>query len=86
MKQAKRVLALTGAIVLASLYIIALILAVIDNSQSMNMFIAAIAATVIVPVLLWVYSWMYKLIQKSAKDKYENLSIEKETEETQDSL
>ena len=76
MKQVKRILALTGAIVLASLYLITLIMAVTDSSQTMNMFKASIAATVFVPFLIWAYSFIYGIIRRSSKDRFEKLKEE----------
>ncbi len=73
MKNLKRIFALLGVIILLALYIITLILAFTDHSDSMQMFKASIAATVIIPGLLWIYSYMYQLLKKHyGKDKEEN--------------
>lgn len=66
MKKVKQVLALVGVILLVSLYIITVICAVTDNSGTMRMFTASIVATVVIPVLIWVYTFIYKLL----KDHY----------------
>lgn len=64
MKKVKQILAILLIILLVGLYIATLILALTDNSQTMNVFFASVVATVIVPVLLWAYSFIYRLVRK----------------------
>ena len=69
MKKIKQLLALCGVILLIGLYAATLILAITDNSGTMNMFFASVVATVIIPVLLWAYSFIYQLVHnKDHKD------------------
>ena len=63
-KNAKRVtsrqiVAIAGILLLALLYIATLIVAIFDNSESGRWFMLCIFSTVAVPILLWVYTWMY---------------------------
>ena len=55
----RQVVAIVGILLLALLYIITLIVAIFDNSESGRWFMLCIFATVAVPILLWVYTWMY---------------------------
>ena len=55
----RQVVAITGILLLALLYIVTLIVAIFDNSESGRWFMLCIFATVAVPILLWVYTWMY---------------------------
>ena len=64
MKKVKRILALTGVIVLIGLYASTLVCAVSSSENFMNLLMASVYATVIVPVLLWAYSFIYKLTRK----------------------
>lgn len=64
MKKVKRILALIGVILLLAMYGSTLVFAIIDNSDSMSMFKASIAATIIIPVLLWAYTLVFKLVKK----------------------
>lgn len=66
MKKVKQILAIIGVILLVGLYLSTLILAIFGNSNTMNLFIASIVATVIIPVLIWAYSMIYRLL----KDHY----------------
>lgn len=56
MKKSKRIMALIGAILLVFLYVSTLIFAFIDSVVSQKLLMAAIAATILLPVLLYIYS------------------------------
>lgn len=55
----KQVVALIGVILLVLLYFVTLIAAIFDNSDSGRWFMSCIVATVAVPLLIWIYTWMY---------------------------
>lgn len=55
----KQVVAMTGIILLVLLYIIALIAAIADTSSSGRLFMLCLFATVAIPILIWIYTWMY---------------------------
>lgn len=55
----KQVVAMTGIILLVLLYIIALIAAIADTSSSGRVFMLCLFATVAIPILIWIYTWMY---------------------------
>ena len=61
MKKVKQILALIGVILLVALYFTTRILAITDNSGTMNMFFASVVATIIIPVLIWAYTLIYRL-------------------------
>lgn len=56
MKKSKRIMALIGAILLVLFYVSTLIFAFIDIVVSQKLLMAAIAATILLPVLLYIYS------------------------------
>lgn len=58
-KNSKRIVALVGASLLALLYIVTLVVAITDNSESGRWFMTCILATVAVPMLIWIYTWIY---------------------------
>ena len=60
----KRILALAGAILLAGLYLITLILAFVDPTASKDWLKAAVAATLVIPVLLYAYMLVYRYLKK----------------------
>lgn len=64
MKKIKQVLAIIGVILLVALYLTTLVFAITDNSGTMDLFFASIVATILIPVLLWAYTFIYHLIKK----------------------
>ena len=56
---AKRIAAILGIVLLFGLYIVTLIVAIVDRGSSGKLFMACLIATVVVPLLLWIYIWMY---------------------------
>ena len=62
-KLIQRILAMGGVILLAALYISTLVLAIIGGERAQTLLKAAIACTFVVPVLLWAYSFIYRLLR-----------------------
>ena len=61
----KQIVAIIGVVLLAAMYVITLIAAIFDNPNSMMLFRACLIGTFTIPLLIWVYIWMYgKLTQK----------------------
>ncbi len=64
----KRILALAGAVILAVMYIITLVFALSGSENYWGMLMASVAATIIVPVVLYGYSLVYRLLKGKAFD------------------
>ncbi len=61
----KQVVAIIGIVLLVLMYIMALIAAIVDSSASGRLFWSCLYATVVIPILIWIYTWMYgKLTRK----------------------
>ena len=60
MKNLKRLLAVLGIILLAGMYVLSLVFALIDHSQAGNMLMASLFATVMVPILLYAFLLVHK--------------------------
>lgn len=69
MKKAKQVLAMIGVILLVALYLGTLVLAILGK-DFFPMFMAALATTLVLPVILWLYT----LMEKSRKEKKKRTS------------
>ena len=69
MKKIKRILAILGAIILAVLYNSTIVCALSSNENYMDMLMASVYATVIIPVLIWAYSFVYKMVKKNHEQK-----------------
>ncbi len=75
MKQIKRILAILGIVLLVAMYLITLLCAVFDTGNGMIMFKASVTCTVLVPILLWGYTVIYRLAKgKHQKELQETLS------------
>lgn len=66
-----RILAVGGIVVILALYIATLLLAIFDRSETMSMFLASVVCTIVVPVLLYIYNWIYRLLKKDREEKEE---------------
>ncbi len=69
MKKVKQILAILGIVLLVGINILLVFAAGTTGEDSMNVFNAAIVTVVVVPVLLWVYLFVFKLIKKNNDDK-----------------
>lgn len=67
MKKGRRILALTGAVLLFGMYASTLVFALTDHSSTMGLLKASIACTIILPVLLYAYTLVYKIAKGSDK-------------------
>ena len=73
MKKVKQILAIVGVVLLLGLYVITLIMAVTDNTSTLSMLEASVVATILIPILMWAYSFIYGLLKKYyGSDKDEN--------------
>lgn len=65
MKKSKRIFAIIGVVILAGLYVSTLILALIGSEQTTSLLKAAIACTILLPILLYGYILLYRLLKKN---------------------
>lgn len=68
MKKTKRILALIGALLLFSMYGVTLILALIGSGNALKLLRASIACTVIIPVFLYAYMLVYRVLKGHVPD------------------
>ena len=55
----KQIVALIGVILLVLLYVITLIAALADSSSSAKWFRICLAGTIALPLIIWIYTWLY---------------------------
>lgn len=55
----KQIVALAGVAALVLLYLITLMTAIADTSESGSWFRISLSATVVIPLVIWIYAWMY---------------------------
>ena len=69
MKKMNRLLALITVVILVALYAAALIFALIDSPWAFSVFKACIGMTVVLPCLLYIYLWIYKVLNKESHNE-----------------
>lgn len=72
MKKFKRVLALIGVVILVGLYLSTLFCAIFATENMMNMLMASIYASVIIPLLIWIYSFICSKFKKDEDGETNN--------------
>lgn len=72
----KQIAALVCVILLISLYIFTLIAACLDFPESDKLFAACLTASIGLPILLWIYIWLYGLMKDRISGKQEQSSKE----------
>lgn len=65
----KRILALLTVAIIALLYLAVIILSFMKGEQTGNLLMIAIVATVVLPVLLYIYLWLFRLLGKHDEKK-----------------
>lgn len=69
MKRLKQVLALIGIGILVLLYGLTLFAAILDSTATLQYLSAAIAATVLIPITLWLFIRMTAIRNKNKEEK-----------------
>ncbi len=70
----KRITALLIAILLVVLYVTTLVAAIFDPTKSGKLFGMCLFATVAVPLLAWIYIWMYERVKRTEGDTSRGLT------------
>lgn len=74
----RQILAILGVVVLVGLYAATLICALSKSDNYMNLLMASVYSTVIIPVLIWAYSFIYKLLKNYYSEKNDKEDDNKE--------
>lgn len=70
----KRILALAAVVIIALLYIVTFVLSLIQSEQASELLRLSLVATVVLPVLLYLYLWLFRLFAGRDKDENEEES------------
>ena len=81
--KAKRIAALTGVILLAGMYLLTLILAVLGNENTVNLFIASVACTIMVPIMIHLFMMLLNA-RKGKNVMDETYSYKEKSDEASD--
>ncbi len=69
MKKTKRILAVVGVVFLLSLYGLTLFAALTSSPHSTALFQASLYSTAVIPIMLYAYILVYRLLKKESQDK-----------------
>ena len=67
MKKIRQILAIVGVVLLVALYGMTVVFALLDDPKTFHMLGASIAATVLIPVIIWVIGIFVRLDKKDKK-------------------
>ena len=70
-KNGKRIAAMGGILLLAALYLFTFVAAFLDIENWDRLFLASVIATIGVPILLWIYIWLYSKMTDRHQDSFE---------------
>lgn len=68
MKKTKQLFALLGICALVGMYLATFVCALSSSENFMGMLMASIYATIVIPVLIWAFTFISKLMKKEDKD------------------
>lgn len=68
----KQIAAMICVVLLVGMYVATLIVALLDFPGWDRLFQACLVATIGLPILLWIYIWLYQQIKERKEEKEEN--------------
>lgn len=68
MKKARQILAIIGIILLVLLYVLAFVAAILDKTATMKYLAAALMATIIIPIILWLLGMFLRIASKDSSE------------------
>ncbi len=74
MNKVKRISAIVGAVLIASMYLISLISAFFATEQAPGLFLASIFCTIVIPIMIYAFIMVYKLVHRN--DAPQNLDAD----------
>ena len=69
MKKTKQILAILGIVLIIGLNLFLVFAAGSSSENGIGIFEGAVVAVVLVPILLWIYLYIFKLIKKRREDE-----------------
>ena len=78
MKKAKRILALSGVVLLVALYVATLVFALLDSPNSFALFKASVYCTIVIPVIVYSGTLIFNNAGRKKEWKIETDDVEDE--------
>ena len=76
MKKVKQILAILGIVLILGINVLLVFAAGSSSEDNTTIFNAAVVTVILVPILLWIYLYIFKLIKNHNKDKEDKSSEE----------
>ena len=73
-KRVKQILAIIGLVIIAGLYITTLVLALTGSESTKSLFLVSIVCTIVVPLIMYIFSWAFKLAKGNTENIPEDMS------------
>lgn len=72
MAKLKKIFAIAGVVILLGMYLLTFISAILATPNTHSLFLGSLAATIIVPVFLYAYMLIYKVVYKNRENQEDN--------------
>lgn len=77
MDKLRRIFAATGAVVLLGMYLLTFISAILATPATHALFLGSLSATIIIPIFLYAYTLIYKMVYKKKDEDKEEADKDK---------
>ena len=77
MDKLRRIFAAAGAVVLLGMYLLTFISAILATPATHALFLGSLSATIIIPIFLYAYTLIYKMVYKKKDEDKEEAEKDK---------
>ena len=77
MDKLRRIFAAAGAVVLLGMYLLTFISAILATPATHALFLGSLSATIIIPIFLYAYTLIYKMVYKEKDEDKEEADKDK---------
>jgi hypothetical protein len=77
MDKLRRIFAAAGAVVLLGMYLLTFISAILATPATHALFLGSLSATIIIPIFLYAYTLIYKMVYKKKDEDKEEADKDK---------
>ena len=72
MAKLKKIFAIAGVVILLGMYLLTFISAILATPNTHSLFLGSLAATIIIPIFLYAYMLIYKVVYKNRENQEDN--------------
>lgn len=86
MKKAKQIAAIISIILLVGMYVLTLVFALIDHSETQSMLKASLYTTMVIPVMLYLFIFLTKMFKDKSKKNLEAINQASATDSSDENI